>query len=355
MEARAVAERHCSSAHKEPWLDPLCPLIQWRHPAFNPPSFSLGLDPVRTRGDFTWPRGRPVDAGDRVLAPARSVYGEPRDRPPLRLREISSFRSRSECLGQRASPEALSAGGSSRTTEDCGQEAEPRLVAGADLGLAEAAISGRTGDADLPRNHLPKPLRSGSRRAQEGARRAPENAASDPALQEEPHSRPGAWPDCRCRLHPRAPCRGRGPRGSRALGGGPPSGFIQHAHRDAGRTPVSFHNAGEGQRQRHPDRREGSHQTSTAPACRAAEITDLGSRAGAGGAQGFFDRHGRQGLLLRPAEPVAARNEREHEPSSPPVFPEGHRPVRLLASGPKPHRSSVEPASTKDAGLPFPI
>ena len=108
------------------------------------------------------------------------------------------------------------------TAEDCGQEAEPRLVAGADLRVAEAAIPGRAGDADLPRNHLPKPLRSGPRCAQEGARRASENAASDPAVQAGPYSRSGARPDRRCRLHPRAPCRGRGSRGSWPLGGGPP-------------------------------------------------------------------------------------------------------------------------------------
>jgi hypothetical protein len=120
------------------------------------------------------------------------------------------------------------------------------LVPGADLRVAEAAISGRPGDADLPRNHLPKPLRSGSRRAQEGARRASENAASHPAVQEGPHSRSGARPDRRCRLHPRAPCRGRGPCDSWPLGGGSPRGFPQHAHRDAGRAPFSVHDAGEG-------------------------------------------------------------------------------------------------------------
>jgi hypothetical protein len=45
------------------------------------------------------------------------------------------------------------------------------LVAGADRRVAEAALPGQPGDADLARNHLPKPLRPGSRHAQEGARR----------------------------------------------------------------------------------------------------------------------------------------------------------------------------------------
>ena len=54
-------------------------------------------------------------------------------------------------------------------------------------GWLKRRYPGDPGDADLPRNHLPKPLRSGARRAQEGARRASENAANDPAVQEEPH------------------------------------------------------------------------------------------------------------------------------------------------------------------------
>ena len=44
------------------------------------------------------------------------------------------------------------------------------------------------------------------------------------------------------------------------------------------------------------------------------------------------DRNG--GLLLRPAEPLAARLQREHEPAAPPVLPKGtdqslHAPVQL--------------------------
>jgi len=68
----------------------------------------------------------------------------------------------------------------------------------------------------------------------------------------------------------------------------------------------------------------------------AAEIADLGSRVGDGGAQGFLDRHRRAGLLLRPPEPLAAWNEREHESSPPPVLPERHRPLLVLASRPEP-------------------
>src|SRR5262249_6484795 len=103
-----------------------------------------------------------------------------------------------------------------------------------------------------------------------------------------------------------------------------------------------------------PGRRAGPRQAGAAAAGRATAITHLGSWVGDGGAQGVLDRYRRAGLLLRSAEPVAAGDEREHESSPPPVFPERHRPLALLASRPEPDRSSAEPAASQDAGLPFP-
>ncbi len=111
-----------------------------------------------------------------------------------------------EGLEQRTSPETLSACDSSTTAENCGQEIAPQLVTGADLWVAEVAISRRQEDADLPRNHLPKPLCSGSRRAEERAHRAFENAASDAAMQEQQHSQRGTRFNRRCGFHPRASC-----------------------------------------------------------------------------------------------------------------------------------------------------
>ena len=46
-------------------------------------------------------------------------------------------------------------------------------------------------------------------------------------------------------------------------------------------------------------------------------------------------------------------NENTNRPP-PPVLPQRHGPVRVLASRAEPHRPSVEPAASKDAGLPFP-
>ena len=41
------------------------------------------------------------------------------------------------------------------------------------------------------------------------------------------------------------------------------------------------------------------------------------------------DRHRARGLLRRPAQPMAARHEREHQRTAAPVLPEGHRPVPM--------------------------
>ena len=71
------------------------------------------------------------------------------------------------------------------------------------------------------------------------------------------------------------------------------------------------------------DRREGSQQAGMSSACRAAKVADLGPWVGDGGAQGVLGRHGRPGLLLRPAEPVATRNEREHGRLLRQYFPKG--------------------------------
>src|SRR5262249_23908915 len=86
----------------------------------------------------------------------------------------------------------------------------------------------------------------------------------------------------------------------------------------------------------------------------AAEIADLGSRFRDGGAQGVLDRHRCASLLLRPAEPLAAGNKREHESAPPSVLPEGHRPVRVLTSRSEPDRAATQPAAAKDAGLSLP-
>ena len=88
--------------------------------------------------------------------------------------------------------------------------------------------------------------------------------------------------DCRRGFHPRSACRDRGPRSPGPLGGRPPGRLEQHAHCDAGRAEVALHDAGEGRRQGHGERRPGTEETGSAAACRAPEIADLGPRDGDG-------------------------------------------------------------------------
>ena len=141
--------RACSSAGPAPWLDPLRSRIQRRHRAATPSSLAPGPEPIRTRGDRPGPGSGSVDAGGRIVDPAGSLHGEPRGRPPWGSRGIPSRASRSEGVGQRPSPEALSAGGSSRAPEDRGPEAEPGWVARTDLSGVAAAMSGRPGRGQI--------------------------------------------------------------------------------------------------------------------------------------------------------------------------------------------------------------
>src|SRR3954466_5354405 len=61
------------------------------------------------------------------------------------------------------------------------------------------------------------------------------------------------------------------------------------------------------------------------PLARApATLADLGSRSGAEPARAVADRYWRASLLLRPAQPLAARHERERQRAAAAVLPQGH-------------------------------
>ena len=74
MEARSINERDRSSVREGAGLDPQRSEVHWRIQTFNPTSFSLGVEPVRTRGDLTWPRGGRVAADNRLFNSARSFH-----------------------------------------------------------------------------------------------------------------------------------------------------------------------------------------------------------------------------------------------------------------------------------------
>ena len=79
----------------------------------------------------------------------------------------------------------------------------------------------------------------------------------------------------------------------------------------------------------------------------AAPVADLGPGRRDGPARPAADRHRPADLLLRPAQPLAARHEREHQRPAAPVLPQGHRPQpaqRATTSPPSPPRSTADPA-----------
>ena len=60
------------------------------------------------------------------------------------------------------------------------------------------------------------------------------------------------------------------------------------------------------------------------------------------------------GLLLRPAQPVAAWQQREHQRAAAPVLPQGHRPGPSRRRGPRCGRRRAQQPASQDAGLENP-
>ena len=60
---------------------------------------------------------------------------------------------------------------------------------------------------------------------------------------------------------------------------------------------------------------------------------------------------GAAGLLLRPAQPVAARDQREHQRAAAPVLPERHRPRPARRRGPRRRRRDAQQPASQDARL----
>ena len=63
------------------------------------------------------------------------------------------------------------------------------------------------------------------------------------------------------------------------------------------------------------------------------------------------DRYRLGGVLLRSAEPMAARHQREHQRSAAPVLPEGHRPLPAQRRGARCCRRRLERPSSQDPRL----
>ncbi len=134
----------------------------------------------------------------------------------------------------------------SRATMARCREAGARLVARADLGVAQARIPCRRRLAGVPRNHLSQFVCSGPRGAQEGVDGASSGRAAHAPSERRHHTKSAAGPDRRCDFDPGTSRRSRGPCRSRPLGRRPALGGQQLAHGDAGRAPFPLRDADQG-------------------------------------------------------------------------------------------------------------
>ena len=168
----------------------------------------------------------------------------------------------------------------------------------------------------------------------------------------------------------RAARRGRGPGRARALGGRPHHRAEQLGDRHPGRADDPVHDAAapaaDGRpRHRAPGSRTAPRWPGTAPRRSATRspptITTLPEQLrrsltwdqGAEMAQHAQLRidTGIADLLLRPAQPLAARHEREHQRPAAPVLPQGHRPEPPQPRRPRRRRRRAQQPASQDTRL----
>ena len=206
------------------------------------------------------------------------------------------------------------------------QEARPALVAGAGVGKPRARLPGRGGDAGEPRDRIPGALRAGARVAARGARGGarPEERAPLEEAQVAAAGPPRAQDLGRGgRDRPQA-VRGRLPRGPRPLGGRPRRGVGRRelpgdARRALDEVPADV----EARRPRLGDGGGEARRDGLRAAGGAVADADVGPGRRDGALEGLRRRHRLRGLLLRPALPVAARDQREHQRARQAVLPQG--------------------------------
>ena len=84
----------------------------------------------------------------------------------------------------------------------------------------------------------------------------------------------------------------------------------------------------------------------------AVQVTHVGSRQGDGWPQAVHACHRHPGLLLRSTQPLATRQQREHERTAQAVPAQGHRHLRVLTSQAQRHSATIEREAKEDAWLP---
>jgi hypothetical protein len=117
----------------------------------------------------------------------------------------------------------------------------------------------------------------------------------------------------RCRLDSGTTGHRRGPRRPRALGRRLSRGLAQFLYHDADGAALALRLSGPGHWERDADGRPDANAARPATPDRADGHADVGSRLGTRRPSHLLDRDGCAGVLLRPAESVAARHEREHQ------------------------------------------
>src|SRR6188508_1281700 len=124
----------------------------------------------------------------------------------------------------------------------------------------------------------------------------------------------------------------------------------QIAH--AGGAANALPHARQARRQGHRDGRRRADQEHAQATAGAVQVADLGSRQGDGRPQALHPRDRHPGLLLRSTQPLAARQQREHQWPAQAVPTQGHRHLWVLTSQAERDRETIERATKKDSGLP---
>jgi hypothetical protein len=158
----------------------------------------------------------------------------------------------------------------------------------------------------------------------------------------------------RRRVHSRASRHGRRSRRARPLGRGSPRRRAPLARGHVGGTTLALRVSDSTGGTRYADRRARADAARPTTPGGINGDADLGSRLRARAPSRVLDRHGRARLLLRPAESVAARDEREYQRAPPAILSHGHEPVGLFPAAPRCDRPPPQHAASQNARLSHP-